>query len=110
MAAPVKTEVQTLLSRLEASGCEFNRNGSWHSPAEARSHLQMKLDYIVERAELHSAEEFIDMAATQSSWSGRPYLVRCSKAEPMPSATWMRQQLLRLREDSRPQNGANAAR
>jgi hypothetical protein len=43
VAAPlspaVSNEIDDLMSRLEASGCEFNRNGSWHTATEAKSHL-----------------------------------------------------------------------
>ena len=34
------------MSRLEASGCEFNRNGSWYTPTEAKSHLLRELKYL----------------------------------------------------------------
>jgi hypothetical protein len=35
----VRAEVDALLGKLESSGCQFNRNGSWHSAAEAKAHL-----------------------------------------------------------------------
>lgn len=31
-------EIDSLLSRLGSSGCEFKRNGSWHTASEAQSH------------------------------------------------------------------------
>jgi hypothetical protein len=47
-AAPVspaaKAEIDGLLVRLEASVCEFNRNGSWYTAAEAKTHLLRKLN------------------------------------------------------------------
>ncbi|MGQ3054074.1 MAG: DUF5329 family protein [Roseateles sp.] len=49
-AAPLpptaRAEVDTLLTRLQSSGCEFNRNGSWHAGAEAKVHLLEKLDHL----------------------------------------------------------------
>lgn len=39
-----KREIGHLLDYLGHSGCQFNRNGTWYGPAEARSHLQNKLD------------------------------------------------------------------
>jgi hypothetical protein len=33
---PVRAEIDALLAKLQASGCEFNRNGSWSNGSEAR--------------------------------------------------------------------------
>jgi hypothetical protein len=53
-AAPLlpvaRTEIDALLSRLEALGCEFNRNGTWYTGAEAKPHLLRKLKYLEDRA------------------------------------------------------------
>ena len=32
-------EIEQLLARLVSSGCQFERNGSWHDAKEARSHI-----------------------------------------------------------------------
>ena len=45
---PAREEVMTLLSRLEGSKCQFNRNGTWYSGAEAKAHLVQKLEYMGE--------------------------------------------------------------
>ena len=44
----------------------------------------------------NSAEDFIERAATQSSFSGRPYLVNCGGNE-RPSADWLKEELHLLR-------------
>jgi hypothetical protein len=90
-------EVLTLLSRLEASGCQFNRNGSWYSGAEAKAHLGRKLDYLEGKGALQSAEQFIELAASTSSSSGKPYQVKCGADEATPSAGWLRGQLKQMR-------------
>ncbi len=90
-------EITQLLERIEASNCSFNRNGSWYDAADARKHLQRKLDYMVARRMLGTAEEFIAGAATASSMSGKAYLIRCGSAEPVASATWLNAQLQRIR-------------
>lgn len=90
-------EITTLLERIETSNCSFGRNGSWHAPADARKHLQMKVDYMVKRNMLGSTEEFISKAATASSVSGEAYQIRCGSAAPMPSAAWLGAELKRLR-------------
>ncbi len=97
-APAVRTEIQGLLQRLQDSGCEFNRNGSWYSGAEARSHLLKKLDYLESHdATLKRSEDFIQQAATSSSMSGKPYLVRCAAAAPVESKAWLTQELAKLR-------------
>jgi hypothetical protein len=90
-AAPVspaaKTEIDGLIVRLEASVCEFNRNGSWYTAAEAKTHLLRKLKYLEDRGTEQTTEQFIDMAASDSSTSGQPYLVRCSNGLPSKVAS-----------------------
>lgn len=98
-SAAVK-EITLLLERIETSNCAFMRNGSWYTPAEARKHLQRKLDYMVERRMLGSAEQFISDTASASSLSGKPYMVRCGVSEPMPSAAWLNAELRRIRSSS----------
>ena len=68
--APVRAEIDAMLGRLEASGCRFLRNGSWHDGARAREHLLDKLEYIEKRGTLQNAEQFIELAASRSSLSG----------------------------------------
>lgn len=61
-----------MLSFVEDSGCTFIRNGSEYPAAEARAHLQKKLDYLERKDLVASSEDFIERAATQSSLSGKP--------------------------------------
>lgn len=95
-SAPVRGEIDALLAALQASNCEFQRNGSWHGAAEAKTHLLRKLEYIEKRSTLPSAEKFIEMAASSSSASGRAYEVRCNGTV-QPSAQWFARQLERIR-------------
>jgi hypothetical protein len=100
-AAPLspaaKEEIDGLLSRLETSGCEFNRNGSWYSGAEAKAHLLGKLKYLQDKGMVQTTEQFIERAASSSSMSGQAYLVRCAGAAPVPSAKWLLVQLQAMR-------------
>ncbi|MDH0867933.1 DUF5329 domain-containing protein [Mitsuaria sp. GD03876] len=102
LPAPAKAEVTALLARLEASGCEFSRNGSWHSGAEARTHLARKLEYLENKNLVKTAEQFIERGASQSSMSGKPYLVRCGGAAPVESKTWLTRELAALRGGGKP--------
>lgn len=98
MGPHVRGEIEALLDRLERSGCQFNRNGTWHSSAEARTHLMRKLDYVEHRAPGGSTEDFITLAASESSRSGKPYLVKCGDTAPVESRTWLTQQLMAIRQ------------
>ncbi|MDP4076329.1 DUF5329 family protein [Acidovorax sp. A1169] len=100
-SAPVRGEIDALLAALQASNCEFQRNGSWHGAAEARTHLLRKLEYIEKRSTLPSAEKFIELAASSSSASGRAYEVRCNGAV-QPSAQWFGKQLQKIRAPGGP--------
>lgn len=94
---PARAEVDALLNRLETSGCEFNRNGSWYAGAQAKAHLLKKLDYLEGKDLVNSAEQFIDKGASGSSMSGKAYLVRCAGKAPVESAQWLKAELQRLR-------------
>jgi len=92
-----KAEVGQLLARLENSGCQFQRNGSWHSAAEARVHLQRKYQYLLDKHLLRTTEDFIALGAAQSSTSGKSYLVKCAGQPQVTSQAWMTARLKELR-------------
>ena len=100
-AAPLppaaRVEVESLMQRLQSSGCQFMRNGSWYSGSEARDHLLQKLDYLERKDLVHSSEQFIALGASESSMSGKPYLVRCGSAAPVQSKAWLTAELQALR-------------
>jgi len=98
-APETQAEVARLLDYLQHSGCRFQRNGSWHDPTEARAHLERKYRYLLDKGMVDRTEDFIARAATESSISGRPYLVRCGDGEPVPSAQWLGAELRRLRSE-----------
>lgn len=94
----VRTEIDMLLGALSTAGCEFNRNGAWHTGAEARAHLTRKLDHLIGRNAVNSAEQFIELGASASSSSGKPYLVKCGSGAPVESRTWLQERLKMVRE------------
>lgn len=105
LGAPTRAEIDALLGRLESSGCEFHRNGSWHSAPEAVAHLRRKLAYLEDHGLVASVEQFIERAGTSSSLSGEPYLVRCGGAAPVKSSAWLQGQLqaMRAQKPARPE-------
>jgi hypothetical protein len=97
-APAARGEIDSLLTRLAASDCQFKRNGTWHAAGEARAHLQRKLDYLVDKGAVASAEQFIERGATKSSVSGQAYLVKCGGNPAVPSGQWLRSELQALRD------------
>lgn len=99
-AEPVRAEIEALLAKLQASGCQFNRNGSWYSGAEAKDHLLRKLEYIEDKGTVQSTEQFVELAASKSGLSGKPYQVKCGSELPVESQLWLSKQLSVLRPPS----------
>jgi len=96
-AAPVRAEIDALMSKLQSSGCQFNRNGSWYTGAEAKDHLLKKLSYFEDHGDVKSTEQFIELAATKSSMSGKAYQVKCGAEPAVESQRWLSTQLTALR-------------
>ncbi len=94
----VQQEIGQLLGYLEASGCEFQRNGQWHDARAARAHLETKYQYLLGRDQVQSTDDFIKRAATSSSVGGGVYNVRCANGVVQPSGVWLRRELVRFRQ------------
>ena len=101
LSPAARAEIDALLSRLEASSCTFNRNGTWYPATEAKSHLLRKLKYLEDRGAVQSAEQFIELAASSSSTTGQPYLVKCGSGAPVQSGTWLLSELQVMRSSGR---------
>lgn len=79
----VREEINALLNRLANSGCQFNRNGSWYTPVDAKTHLTRKLDYLVEKNRSGAPN-------SSSTWppvpaAARGKIIRCDAAPSRPS-------------------------
>ncbi|MDQ0126642.1 hypothetical protein J2W17_005628 [Pseudomonas lini] len=98
LATPQATqEINGLLDFVEHSECRFVRNGSEYPGPRARAHLEKKLNYLEGKNLVNSAEDFIDLAATKSSMSSRPYEVRCPGGVE-PAGIWLKRELQRQRQ------------
>ena len=100
-AAPseaARREIAALIGALDGSSCRFQRNGSWYEAAEARAHLQRKYDYLLKKDKVDSAEQFIELAASQSSISGKPYRIACPGQPEQTAAAWFGARLQALRQ------------
>jgi hypothetical protein len=72
-------EIDYLLGTVASSDCLFIRNGKEYAGADAQKHLQMKRERG--RKYYDSSDEFIERIASKSSWSGKPYRIRCGDVE-----------------------------
>ena len=96
--AKAQQEIAALLAFVGQSHCSFIRNGKSYGAEQAQSHLADKFHYLLRMDKVNTAEEFIERAGTQSSLSGEPYFVVCDGRQ-QTSATWLRDELQRLRQD-----------
>lgn len=94
LATAPDQEIHYLLAAIGDSGCAFTRNGKRHTADEAEAHLAMKYDRAGSR--IKTAEAFIDRLASESSWTGKPYLIQCGE-ESVHSRDWMTERLERYR-------------
>jgi len=88
-------EIAALLAAIGTSGCTFVRNGEPGDAASARAHLERKYRYA--RKKLDSAESFIERVASQSSMTGRPYLVECLGKPEQRTRDWLFDRLAEIR-------------
>jgi hypothetical protein len=89
-SASARQEIDYLLAYIGRSGCEFNRNGSWHDAKAAQDHVRIKYEYLLARDRINTTEDFIELAATKSSMLfGKPYIVKCPADPPVGSNQWL---------------------
>lgn len=92
-----QADIEALLERVGASGCDFQRNGTWYAAAAAGDHLRRKYRVLREAGRICDAEDFIVLVGTKSSFSGEAYAVRCARTAVESGAHWLRAQLSRQR-------------
>jgi hypothetical protein len=88
-------KIQALIASVEQlPGAVFIRNGSEYDAAKAAAHLRRKLDYAGKRVK--TADQFIELLATGSSMTGKPYRIRFKDGHSVESAVYFREQLKRI--------------
>ncbi len=102
LSPQTRQEMDSLFSYLEQSGCDFNRNGTWHTAKDASAHLRKKFAYLERHDLISSTEDFIVGAASASSLSKQPYLVRCPQAPVVESGSWFTHALKTYRQSRNP--------
>jgi hypothetical protein len=89
-------EIDHLLFAVGESECTFIRNGKEYAAADARDHLARKRRRGKRYYE--SADEFIENIASKSSWSGKPYQIRCDDEPAVPAGEWFGRALAVFRD------------
>ena len=92
-------EIDHLITYVGNSNCTFIRNGDSHKAAEAVEHMQKKYDYF--RKKVTSAEQFIELSASKSLLTGKPYWIECPDSDKQYSRTWLLNELARYRLSSK---------
>ncbi len=93
-----KIEIEHLLNFIKTTHCKVTRNGSTYEGSEAVNHIKIKYEYFEE--EIETTEQFILMAATKSTMSGKFYTVQCGENKPQKTKQWLLKELVRYREDN----------
>ena len=75
-------------------GARFVRNDKEYAGPAAAKHLRSKWTW--QRSSIKTARDFIRLAATSSSQTGRPYLIRFADGRVMKSADFLGNELDRL--------------
>ncbi len=89
-----KAKIESLITHLEGlNEATFNRNGSDYNAKNAAKFLRGKWDS--HKNEIATARDFIEKAATQSSTTGKPYLIRMKGAD-TPCADYLNAQLKKI--------------
>jgi len=91
----MKSEIDYILNSVASSDCVFIRNGKEHGPDAAKDHLNLKRRRG--KRYFSSADEFIENLASSSSWSGKPYYIRCGDEKQQPASEWFTEVLAEYR-------------
>jgi hypothetical protein len=94
-------KIQYLISSIETlNGAEFIRNGKVYGATKAAAHLRFKLNMAGDRVK--TAEDFIRLCASKSSFSGQPYQIRFSDGVTIETEVYFRNRLKALSEKTNP--------
>jgi hypothetical protein len=87
----VEQIIQHLIAYVSGSDLRFVRNASEYNPQEAAAHMEKKYRHF--RDDIATAEDFIELCATKSLLSGKPYLVVDRLGNETLTSDWLRTEL-----------------
>jgi hypothetical protein len=96
LPAPEKEKVEALIKHLEGlKDAKFVRNGVEYDAATAAKFVRGKWD--ANAAQIKTAKDFIEKAASVSSTSGKPYLIRFKDGKEVKSRDYLLAELEKLK-------------
>jgi len=98
-ADELDTTVQYLIGYVKESNVTFERNSSRYSGMEAAEHINKKYRHF--KDDIDTPEKFIELCATGSLMTGKPYFIITGQGQQLPSAEWLNTELsvYRLRNE-----------
>jgi len=95
--ADTVSEIKHLMDYVKKTECTYIRNGSEHNGVDAAAHIQKKYDYFNNKGKIKTTEDFIRLSATESTMSGRKYMIQCPGQPKVESGKWLLKELKRYR-------------
>ena len=87
----VDQAIQHLIGYVSGSGLTFIRNAREYTPAEAAEHMDKKYRHF--RDDIDTPEDFIELCASRSLLSGKPYLVVAGQGRQLRTGDWLKTEL-----------------
>ena len=84
-------QVDYLINQVRTSDCTFIRNGIEHSANDAANHLNLK--YSNAKKYARTGIDFIENLASQSSWTGIKYKIKCPNQPVTNTKDWLQKRL-----------------
>ena len=87
----VDKTVLHLINQVSESDLTFIRNADKYTSAEAAEHMNNKYQHF--REDIKTAEDFIELCASRSLLSGKPYIVINEQGEQVRTSEWFQAEL-----------------
>jgi len=94
------TTIQHLISYVKESDVTFKRNTTHYDGSEAAQHIHRKYQHF--KDDIDSVEKFIELCATGSLMTGKPYFIITAQGERLPSSEWLNTELQSYRLHNEP--------
>jgi hypothetical protein len=95
---PTDKTIQHLLEHVARSELTFIRNSGQYTGQEASEHMHKKYEHFSD--EIGTPEQFIELCATRSLLSGKPYLVINKQGETIKTSEWLTAELEEYRNST----------
>ena len=95
----IEATVQYLISYVKEADVIFQRNSTRYTGNEAAEHINRKYQHF--KDDIDTPEKFIELCASGSMMTGRPYLIITKQGEQLPASEWLNTELAiyRLRNE-----------